>query len=362
MDFTDMMFLYGIKRMNGERTTSGLYHLLTGKKSSQTVQDGKLFGLSHLFGTFQGYRYATFQEKILEYEKKDWIILIDSQYAQLTRQGEHMLENQLNHAPIPSSLNGWRYGDVATVFWRRFTLFVQTLSYVLVNDRKFHPIQNDPQVLKWVRNAFPRSMDVQRQVADQLHEELSTLLKSLDQKTAANIVFRLTRFKRVGKTSSQIADILGLDLMECHIHFQAAIHQLIGQVIEEKDRFSYLYPFISDVHSRYTLTDSTRKTYELIKAGYPHEVLPSIRKLKMSTIEDHIVELAIHVEDFDISPYIPVQGQDRIMDISVHKQSKKLKEIKQALNDEYNYFQIRLTLAKRSVETNMDKGVKSIVD
>ncbi len=362
MDYTEMICLYGIHRMNGERTTSGLYHLLTGKKSSQTVQDGKLFGLSHLFGTFQGYKYATFIEKIHEFKKKGWVHLEENQKAILTELGESTLLEKLEKNPIPNALDGWRYGDIARVFWRRFSLFTQTLSYLLADDRKFHPIQNDPQVLAWVKHHFPKMQQERSRVSHHIHKELKFILQGFDTKTAENLVFRLTRYNRVGRTSSQMSDDLSMDTMECHIDFQAALHDLIRIVMDGRSQFPSLYLFISDLESKYTLTESTRKTYELIEAGYPHEKLPRIRNLKMSTIEDHIVELAIHVDDFQIEPFISDEDQVKIMESSRRLNSKKLKEIKKDLDEEFTYFQIRLTLSKHTAESSVNKGVMSFVD
>ncbi|MGM7701714.1 helix-turn-helix domain-containing protein [Pseudalkalibacillus sp. Hm43] len=362
MDYAEMIYLFGIHRMNGERTTSGLFHLLTGKKSSQTVQDGKLFGLSHLFGTFQGYKYAAFASKIHEFEKKGWIHLEENQKAILTELGEWTLQDKLENKPIPDALDGWRFGDIARVFWRRFSLFTQTLSYLLVDDSKFHPIQNDPQVLAWVKHHFPKAPQDRIRVSEVIHKELKSLLHGFDRKTSENLVFRLTRYNRVGRTSTQMSEHLKMDPMECHIHFQAALHRLVRIVMEGRSQFPSLYLFISDLDSEYTLTESTRKTYELIQAGYPHEKLPMIRNLKMSTIEDHIVELAIHVEDFQIEPYISNTDQIKIMESSNRLNSKKLKDIKQDLDEDFTYFQIRLTLSKHTAETSLNKGAMSLVD
>ncbi|MCF6137612.1 helix-turn-helix domain-containing protein [Pseudalkalibacillus berkeleyi] len=362
MDYRDMIFLYGIKQINGERTISGLFHLLSGKKSSQTVQDGKLFHLSHLFGTFQGYKYASFNEKILQYEQKSWVNIEDHQYAKLTPVGFDLLKDKMEMTPIPVGIDGWRYGDISTIFWRRFTLFIQTLSHLLAGDKGFYPIQNEPEVLMWVRKHFPKTPRARYIIAKQIHTELSSLLKRLEftNKESDMIVLSLSRYQRVGKTIQQIAEMYEMDSVECQFHYQAAIHQMMNELI--KDKQSYLYRFIADIYQDNTLTESTRKTFDLISSGYTIEEVAKVRNLKASTIEDHIVELSIHVKGFQITPYINLQDQRRIIDISTQLQTRKLKDIKTALNDATSYFQIRLTLAKQSDQNDMNKGADVIVD
>ncbi|WP_349407600.1 helix-turn-helix domain-containing protein [Pseudalkalibacillus sp. SCS-8] len=363
MDYSDTLLLYGLERMDGERTVSGLYHLLTGKKSSQTVQDGKLFGLSHLFGTFHGYTYARFEEKMQDFIQSGWINLTDASNARLTERGQSVLDENLKRSPIPTSLDGWRYGDIGTVFWRRFTLYVQTLSHLLENERHFYPIQNDPQVLQWVKRHFPRDPRSRHMSAEGIYSELKILLSTVEGNDADNFVLRLSRKDRIGKTTRQIGEIIGLDPFESHIRFLGTLHKMIQTVMADRRSFPHIHIFIADCSQPYTLTESTRKTFELLKDGYTFDDIVRIRKLKESTIEDHIVEIAIHVPEFEISPFISIEDQKRIFAVSKRLRSKRLKWIKQELQEEFSYFQIRLTLAK-GIENVLkeEKGVRSRVD
>ena len=39
-----------IKKFQGERSIYAIFHMLQGKKSSQTIQDAHLYGLTNLYG------------------------------------------------------------------------------------------------------------------------------------------------------------------------------------------------------------------------------------------------------------------------------------------------------------------------
>ncbi|WP_261129177.1 helix-turn-helix domain-containing protein [Bacillus sp. Marseille-Q3570] len=348
VNYRDSIILLGIERLDGERTTSGLYHLLNGKKSSQTVQDGRLFRLSHLFGILKGYSFTDFERKLNDLHNDGLIETYDGNHAHMTKFGLTQLRNQLEQHRIPESLDCWRYGDLSSVFWRRITLFIQTLSHILKGDHHFYPIQNDPETLHWVKRSFPRDEGTRSKLAYLLFQELKSLLKPLGDRSADNVVLRLSRTGRIGQTTDQVAERLNLDPMECHVHFQATLHHMMKRIVEDRKAFPVLSSFIADMEQRFSLTESTRRTYHLIKKGLSLEEIASVRNLKPSTIEDHIVELAIHIPDMDIDGYIPETDQMRIVEASGLLGTKKLKAIKQELGEDLNYFQIRLTLAKES--------------
>jgi uncharacterized protein YpbB len=352
VNFEEAIILFGIRQMNGERTTSGLFHILTGKKSSQVIQDGKLFTLSNLFGTMSNITYAAFTSIVHSLSKEGLIIWNSDNHPLITDYGVDCLTEYLKEHAIPNHLNGWRYRDMSIVFWRRITLFVQTLSHLRIDDRHFYPIQNDPDILMWVKNHFPFEEKAQVHAAEMLYGEFYHFLQTIDPKDAENIVYRLTRSGRVGKTTTQIASLLSMDPVECSYRFQGAIHQLIRQLLEDPGRAPGLYTFVKDLDRPYTLTESTLKTYKLLQKNFPLEEVATFRRLKMNTIEDHIVEIAIHVLDFPIEHYITADAQEEIHRESIRLDTRKLKTIKESLGDRFSYFQIRLALARLDVRND----------
>ena len=52
LTFLQTMILFCLHKINGERTIYSIYHLLKGKKSSQTIQDTHLFHLQPFYQTY----------------------------------------------------------------------------------------------------------------------------------------------------------------------------------------------------------------------------------------------------------------------------------------------------------------------
>jgi uncharacterized protein YpbB len=75
------------------------------------------------------------------------------------------------------------------------------------------------------------------------------------------------------------------------------------------------------------------------------EQISRIRNLKRSTIEDHIVEIALHIKNFDLAAYVPKDKEKRILEAAKETSAKKLKLIREYAEDA-SYFEIRLVLAR----------------
>ncbi|KPD00884.1 hypothetical protein LR69_00966 [Geobacillus sp. BCO2] len=76
------------------------------------------------------------------------------------------------------------------------------------------------------------------------------------------------------------------------------------------------------------------------------EAIAEIRRLKRSTIEDHIVEIAANVPGFSIAPFVDDEKAAAIRAAAQALRTRKLKEIREALDGKVSYFEIRLVLAK----------------
>ena len=93
------------------------------------------------------------------------------------------------------------------------------------------------------------------------------------------------------------------------------------------------------------LTDSANTTAKLYKKGYSIEQICLMRKLKTSTIEDHLVELAMNDSDFSIEPFVSTEEQQQIFEAIEAYETKKLRTLHEIL-PHISYFQLRLALAK----------------
>ncbi|WP_182916973.1 helix-turn-helix domain-containing protein [Bacillus sp. PK3_68] len=77
------------------------------------------------------------------------------------------------------------------------------------------------------------------------------------------------------------------------------------------------------------------------------EEISTHRRLKQSTVEDHVVELAFNYPGFSIRPFVDKATEEQVLKAAAVLSNKRIKPIKERLPD-VSYFQIRLVLAKYS--------------
>ena len=116
---------------------------------------------------------------------------------------------------------------------------------------------------------------------------------------ATIVIYRLTGYKRIGCTLQQLAKITKQDIFEFIFYFRGIIHFLIQEVRNKENEFPLLAEIISYPNEKADLFSlSTKKTYNLWRQGRSLEEIATIRNLKVATIEDHFVEIALREKNF----------------------------------------------------------------
>jgi uncharacterized protein YpbB len=349
MSYFDRVILDCLKSLNSERTIYSIYHLLKGKKTSQTIQDAHLFQLTPYFGVYSSITRDTFEAVIKKQSEQEWIFSQGDQRFGLTKAGEEYLIELCNQFPAPIYLNGLKFHQKDLRFWERLSLLVQVVSNLVNKEANYIPIQKNRETHSWVKSFLQRNNLGRNQFGKALYGELAACLQSGHRLEPAILIFRLTGFKMIGQTSQQVAEMLDMDTLQYQLEFLNILHYLIEKISTNKNEFPLLYSILENLNEKLVMTNSSYKTYELLKRGYSIEEVAEYRQLKTSTIEDHIVEIALNVVDFSIDVFVDQQKQKRIITAAEKTASKQLKLIKNEVLAA-NYFEIRLVLAKHGVK------------
>lgn len=336
----ELIILYCLKQLNNERTIYSIFHLLNGKKSSQTLQDAHLFSLKRFFGIYEPLTRVSFDKITESMVEKKWIFTCGDQRYQLTPSGKTLLENN----KLPNYINGWDY-QFTSLFWERLSLLVQVTSNLVFEEAKYIPIQKDKDVHLWLKS-FLRDFNVQRkEMGNIVYSELIECFKEAIGINPSLLVFRLTGYQQIGLTPFQTAKKVNMDIHDYQIGFLNILHYLIQKIKQNPSQFRVLVFLIRDVNDADELTLSSRRTREFLNEGYPLEMIAKLRHLKLSTIEDHLVEFALNIDGFSIDAYVDKELQVKILEISRQLATRQLKLIRENLKTA-TYFQIRLVLAK----------------
>ncbi|WP_157842927.1 helix-turn-helix domain-containing protein [Bacillus sp. FJAT-44742] len=343
--FRQKLLLFVLFRIQGDRTLRSAYHLLTGKKTAQTIQDGKLYQTLFLFQSLPGYSEREFNQDVHDLAFQQKYIVLSQDSGTLTSKGKEKVNELVSHPPWSNHYNGWLYEKAASILWQRLSLFVQALSFGLKKDSYYIPVTNNHDVLTWVKEEWKRKPDKEAS-AETLFQELHKLLCTLEKLDSDIFVSRLSGWKAPGLTFGQCASTFDIESSEARFRFNGVLHYLIKEGSARPWSYPFLYSIIKDIENSQGLTATALKTKELLLQKKSKEEISVIRGLRPSTIEDHIVEISSHDPSFLIDTYVSEQLQKEIVQASMRRQTKKLKIIKEEVGAGVTYFQIRLALAQ----------------
>ena len=214
-----------IKKFRGERSIYAIFHMLQGKKSSQTIQDAHLFGLTTLYGIMPQLTRLQLQSIVEGLVSQHWIQIHEKpEVFIISEQGEAQLANA---NPIPSRLNGWKYQNISQHFWGRLNLLIQTLSNILHGETRFYPIQREVKIQQAVKQFLQKNQQNREEMAAELFYDLEHILEGLSEIQRQIFVRKLTGKKRVGDTFEQIAHSMNLQEWYVRLLFLECIHVMI---------------------------------------------------------------------------------------------------------------------------------------
>jgi len=346
-EFASMFYqilLQIFQKLNNERTVSAAYHILRGKRSGQTIQDVGLFQLHNYFGLLPKLPRATFDEAVATFLQYSWLSMQESGHYSMKKLGLQRAEQTSTFL-----FDGWHYRGNEHVFFARLSLIVQSLSYQKEGIRSFSPISKDVQVQSWVRTFLQDNQYQLGQLQQRLHEECLRILAVLPVSDSNKqlVLYRLSGHSLPGWTWQQLSSERKETVLDSQLAFIELLHTLMNEV-HATNNYPLLGQMASDLRVKALLTDSAQQTAYLYEQGYSIEQIVQIRKLKQSTIEDHLVELAMNEPNFSIGPFVSYEEAEKVWQASKKYQTKKLKALHDVVND-MSYFQLRLVLAKGEV-------------
>jgi uncharacterized protein YpbB len=336
-------------KISNERSPSAIYHLLTGKKSAQTISDAKAYGLTDYFGIYSTLDRKSFDRELNILEQQGHI-QNHSDYMLITQKGKSFLETVLEVNKDIHYFNGYYFHQMAPVFWRRLLLFIQTGSNMLKGKKDFVPIVDQESVTTWVRRLYHRNQDQLDILFKNLYLELHELLSLQSTRTAGVTVMRMSGLDKIGQSKKQIADQLQISVHDVELFIQVSIHYILFKVREGNGEYPVLQSFIPDEYTASPLTTSAQNTFMFFQNGLTLEEISQRRNLKLNTIHDHIIEIAGLMRDFPIRKFVSEELEYKILETINRTKTNRLKQIKEGLPEEIGYFSIRLVLARFYLE------------
>ncbi|MYL37965.1 helix-turn-helix domain-containing protein [Halobacillus litoralis] len=339
----ESIVLLCIKRFKGERTVSGIFNMLTGKRSSQTMQDAKAYQLDHMFGVFPELERRKLDNAIDQMAGREEVVVNEEGFPNLTDKGTDHLQTQ--RASSSAYFQGMQWHEVLPAFISRLNLLIQASSNKEAGIQSYVAIVDQPGAQAWVKKVFGTFQDKLPRLNQSLYEELVRLLSNHDPVQTELFTHRLTGGGWIGLTVDQLKEKYRLSREDILLGLRHTYYYLFQQAKKDKEAYPVLHLCTRGLQSSHLVTASAGKTYQLIEQGLSLEEIVTVRRLKKSTIQDHIVEAALVTPDFDVSPFLSAEQVEEINQKAMDLNTQRLKHIHQDLGGVYDYFEIRLALA-----------------
>ncbi|PYZ94473.1 hypothetical protein CR194_02775 [Salipaludibacillus keqinensis] len=348
MNSLHYVILFSVSKMQGERTMNGIIHILRGKRSAQTIQDISLYSCEQWAALLKNIPILEVNRVIHTLFKVRTLEENRSGGVELTDEGKRKLDYLSKKYQIPNSYEGLKYDwtNVTPFFWEQLALLIQTISYLNERESTFIPVSYSKDVQRAVRDILSANKNYQN-LGSQLYAELEKILNDRSDQEAAVFVNKLTSFQRVGRTFEQLSSTFHDDPLYTSIVFRSIIHQMISHSQCHPVDFPVLASLLTKSEEDTMITKTAAVTKTFIEKGFSLNEIAERRNLKASTIEDHMVELAIHDPYFSIDSFLSSQEFTEIREWADKLNTRKMKLIKDKVGDKYSYFQIRLAISSR---------------
>lgn len=338
------ILLTSYEKIEGERTIANIYHLLTGRRSIQTIQDAYLFQLNDYYGVYRSLKKRDF-DYYINHLVEQGFLHNDVESLHVTERAKQWLK-QDHHFTDETFFKGKLYHTLHEPFYLRLLLMIQVWTNSQMNNRSYMPVVENRETEYWVKQYYVHTKNNINNHLAGLHDELSQILQTVSERQAHLFVNRLTGYETYGLSLEQLANQFNMRQHDVYVHLISVIHKVIYLVEENRTHFPHIYTFFADLLTEQSLSKSTEQTNDLLQTGLSVQQIANKRHLSINTIYDHLVEIALHSHQFPYDQFVTDEQVTLILNVVKEIKTFRLKAIKERVPDDITYFQIRLILTQ----------------
>lgn len=235
----------------------------------------------------------------------------DPQKYKLTSDGkDYIKHNTQDIFLIPS--NGFTKSTHRDKVWELYQFVTQIVSEKEAHNRNFSPIVTHPAMQRdiklWLKDSRFSTQQWIRETVWTIENSLTTHKMLLSNLLVGNGVF--------GCTERQLQHHLELSESAFFLKKHCAIQHWINDV-STAAQTPLLSTFLDlcDKRAHYRLSESTFTTAQLLNKGYSIADIATERYMKVSTIHEHILEMAFILNDFPYRIFIPKELYHQLIEM-----------------------------------------------
>ena len=345
------LYYYILSFFRKERTTNAaqLFHVFQGKRTPSMFYIIEKNRWHHGFSQFKRLTREEMNDIIEELEKEAYLEKSEKGYK-ITAKGNETQKNYFATHFYPKEISTFKNVNLRLPFWDRLQLFTQVFSEYSFHNVQYIPIIKHPKHQENVRQLFQQvnSSTQKENLLERWQKENYYIFQHLNKNTANTLANLLTGHGSVGKTASQMAALYQMENNEFYFYLLTCLEELLHLIKHERKKLPLLAEIVRQLEQEtyLGLSSSTYTTYQLLEKGYSFADVASARKIKISTVREHILEMAFVFSNFPYQKYVPESIYQRLNQQFDTNKELTYKEAKTNLED-LEFIHFRLTELER---------------
>lgn len=309
--FSDyVLFLFATQ----PRRAKGIFNVLRGRRTVSTLFAGLTYGCLDQLDSWHGVPLEKFMATAAQIERAGDLVSPSPGYYQLTAQGATRQQTQRALRYQPVAMHVFQTTDV-----RRFAalsqLALQVVSEAAHRENRYYPVTTDPGVQAIVKAWFRRFYGPT--LGQTIYEGLQAFLASLPDELAQIFVQSLTGYQFPGQTDVQLATTFKRSPVEMLvIRRDLTCRWIIWLGQHQTDP---LWALLATLVKASPVSSSAQRTFQDFLQAGDLEMISNRRHLKLSTVREHLLEVAIFTPDFPFDRLLTKTVSQQLTTIFTHQ-------------------------------------------
>lgn len=270
-------------------------NLLTNRRTVANLFWGQQYHLLNWLGADRGLRRTDYDAALHELMKMG-LLELDDQYAQLTAKGVEKVETSRSCRYQPTFLK-WYWLVNTNQLNQRFTLGMQVIAELAYHNARYVPVNVAYRHLMAVKQWFRYERHRYPYLVQTVYQDVKQLgagLASADPRLAAALTLSMVGYHLPALTSDQLTQALDLDPAETPV----LVHDLhLGIAAYSSHTAGPLHDLIQPLLATGPLSRSAANTLRYYQNGQSLTEIARYRHLRLSTVREHLLEVAILCPD-----------------------------------------------------------------
>lgn len=302
------MFLLRLFSDEKAKKETSVFYILQGKRTASMLYRAVDYGLESVFGFFPKLVRTDYQKQLDHLITAKYLSLAEeSQDILLTAEGKLALKAYFSEHYEPNHLNWLTEGKIVSAFQKVVYFLTQIFSEARYSNQRYIPIEKNISIQQWVKKWLYNHSLSPQELGVPFGLEWKNLLSQMEPKNAVILVQLMSGHDMTGWTKAQIAQNMKLEEVEVHVRLLDALNYIIHLTVENKTEVPLFASILSNLkkNSQMGISKSAQDTLVLLQQNYSLNQICTLRKLKKSTISEHIIELVIVDPSLQAKAFVP---------------------------------------------------------